>query len=97
MRNERWILLLLLVACWLVGVVTTVYAEGKEVQLQMAGGELGLEPALQDRLFEPLMHIVRNAVSHGIESPQQRAEAGKRAAGRVDRAAGGSIPAGGSG
>ncbi|MCA9176948.1 MAG: response regulator [Planctomycetales bacterium] len=64
--------------------------ERKEIQLNFEGEDFGLEPALQDRLFEPLLHIVRNSVSHGIETPEQRVEAGKPRVGQVTLSATGS-------
>jgi chemotaxis protein histidine kinase CheA/ActR/RegA family two-component response regulator len=57
--------------------------EGRSVEVEMIGEETGLDRAVQDKAFEPLLHIVRNAVGHGIESPADRASAGKPAAGRV--------------
>ena len=58
-------------------------AEGKEVRLELIGEHAGLERSLQERLYEPLLHLVRNAVSHGIESPEQRVKAGKAPVGTV--------------
>lgn len=58
-------------------------AENKKVQLEILGGDTGLEQEIQERLYEPLMHIVRNAVSHGIENPEQRQKAGKGPQGTV--------------
>ncbi len=57
--------------------------EGRTIEVSMAGEETGLDRALQDKAFEPLLHIVRNAVGHGIEPDDERACAGKPAAGRV--------------
>ena len=57
--------------------------EDKQVEVEFVGSEVRLERSLQERLFEPLLHIVRNAVSHGIESPSERQQNGKEAAGRV--------------
>ena len=57
--------------------------EGKRVQLQLLGGHAGLERSLQERLYEPLLHIVRNAVSHGVETESDRRSAGKSAEGTV--------------
>ena len=51
--------------------------EGRRIELIMSGEEIGLDRALQDKTFEPLLHIVRNAVAHGIESPRERKAAGK--------------------
>lgn len=58
-------------------------AEKKKVQLEILGGDTGLEQEIQERLYEPLMHIVRNAVSHGIEAPEQRQQTNKSARGTV--------------
>lgn len=57
--------------------------EGKRVQLRFLGEQTGLERSLQERLYEPLLHIVRNAVSHGIESEADRLANGKPALGTV--------------
>ena len=57
--------------------------EGRRVEVVMAGEETGVDRAVQDRAFEPLLHVVRNAVSHGIESPTERVPLGKPPAGRV--------------
>lgn len=58
-------------------------AESKKVQLKILGEQTGLEQEIQERLFEPLLHIVRNAVSHGIESPEQRIQSQKNEMGTV--------------
>ena len=57
--------------------------EGRQVEVVMIGEETGVDRAVQDKAFEPLLHVVRNAVAHGIESPADRIRAGKPAAGRV--------------
>jgi chemosensory pili system protein ChpA (sensor histidine kinase/response regulator) len=57
--------------------------EGKQVRLEIFGEQTGLERSLQEKLYEPLLHLVRNAVSHGIESPEDRVKSGKPAAGTV--------------
>ena len=57
------------------------HAEGKRVRLVVAGGETSLDKAVLDRLNEPLVHLVSNAVVHGIEAPAERARAGKPAEG----------------
>jgi chemosensory pili system protein ChpA (sensor histidine kinase/response regulator) len=57
--------------------------EGREVRLEIHGEQTGLERSLQEKLYEPLLHLVRNAVSHGIEPPEERIKAGKPAAGTV--------------
>ena len=50
---------------------------GKEVTLQVSGESTDLDKAILDALAEPLAHLVRNAVDHGIEAPEERARAGK--------------------
>jgi CheY-like chemotaxis protein len=49
----------------------------------MLGEETSVDRAIQDKAFEPLLHVVRNAVAHGIEPPADRARACKPALGRV--------------
>ncbi|ACG73903.1 CheA signal transduction histidine kinase [Anaeromyxobacter sp. K] len=56
---------------------------GKEVDVSIAGGEVSLDRAVADALRAPLLHLVRNAVDHGLESPSARAAAGKPARGRI--------------
>ncbi|HKR01485.1 MAG TPA: ATP-binding protein [Pyrinomonadaceae bacterium] len=56
---------------------------GKEVDFEVAGGEVRLDKSLADALADPLLHILRNAVDHGIELPAERAAAGKKTSGRV--------------
>ena len=50
---------------------------GKEVQLELLGTETELDKTLMDKLADPLMHLVRNALDHGIESPEERLAQGK--------------------
>ena len=50
---------------------------GKTVELVMRGETTEADKTIVDRLFEPLLHLVRNALDHGIESPEQRRAAGK--------------------
>ena len=50
---------------------------GKRIELELEGEETELDRALIDALYEPLLHLLRNAVDHGIESPKERAAAGK--------------------
>jgi two-component system chemotaxis sensor kinase CheA len=56
---------------------------GKRVEVELVGSELDLDRSILDRLREPLIHIVRNAVDHGIEAPDQRRAAGKNEVGRL--------------
>ena len=50
---------------------------GREVELTLSGQETDLDKGILDAIAEPLTHLVRNAVSHGIESPEDRRKAGK--------------------
>lgn len=56
---------------------------GKKVSLQTEGGETELDKTVIERLNEPLVHIVRNAVDHGIEQPAERTRSGKNECGTV--------------
>ena len=58
-------------------------SENKKVQLKVVGEDSGLEQELQERLYEPMLHIIRNAVSHGIENERDRVKAGKAAMGTI--------------
>ena len=67
---------------------------GKVVELVTDGEETELDRNMVDAIADPLVHMVRNAVDHGVESPADRAAAGKPRAGRVKLAAfqqGGSV------
>jgi two-component system, chemotaxis family, sensor kinase CheA len=56
---------------------------GKDVEFEITGGDVGIDRSLADAIADPLLHLVRNAVSHGIETPEERVAAGKTARGRV--------------
>ena len=60
---------------------------GKQVQFEMEGGEIELDRMILDRLTDPLVHLLRNAVDHGIEDPDERQRAGKPPAARIRLAA----------
>lgn len=55
------------------------HGEGKLVRLAVAGGETRLDKTMIDRLGEPLVHLLTNAVIHGIEPPEERLARGKPA------------------
>ncbi len=55
----------------------------KEIELAMEGGEIELDRAILDNLGEPLVHLLKNAIDHGIESPGERGKRGKLKVGRV--------------
>ncbi|MCX7682128.1 MAG: chemotaxis protein CheW [Anaerolineae bacterium] len=56
---------------------------GKPLELVIEGGEVQVDKNLVDQLHDPLVHLVRNAVDHGIESPEERAASGKPPVGRI--------------
>ncbi|RMG43642.1 MAG: chemotaxis protein CheA [Candidatus Dadabacteria bacterium] len=67
---------------------------GKEVHFEMSGEDTELDRTVVEKLADPLMHMVRNAVDHGIETPEDRKAAGKPPKGHVHLSAthgGGSI------
>jgi two-component system, chemotaxis family, sensor kinase CheA len=60
---------------------------GKQIRLETLGGETALDKAVLDRLGEPLLHLLTNAVVHGIEAPAERRRAGKPEEGALHLAA----------
>jgi two-component system, chemotaxis family, sensor kinase CheA len=59
------------------------YQCGKTIDLTMEGDDIAIERVMADALADPLMHMVRNAVDHGLESPDERTRAGKSPVGRI--------------
>jgi two-component system chemotaxis sensor kinase CheA len=55
----------------------------REIDFEVVGGDLQLDKLLADAIANPLIQLVRNAVDHGIESPEERLQAGKRRRGTV--------------
>ncbi len=62
---------------------STCQVTGKDAVLMLQGGDTLIDSNLLNRLAEPLLHLLRNAVDHGIETPAERTAAGKPAAGRI--------------
>ncbi|NBF39206.1 MAG: chemotaxis protein CheA [Spirochaetes bacterium] len=60
---------------------------GKEVALQIEGSETELDKNVIDSLKDPLLHIIRNSIDHGLETPEERRAAGKDSRGTVRLAA----------
>ncbi len=56
---------------------------GREVDLELSGQETDLDKGILDAIAEPLTHLVRNAVSHGIEPPEERRSLGKSPRGKI--------------
>ena len=61
--------------------------QGKQVRLVLKGEDTDLDRQLVDKLGDPLIHMIRNAVDHGIEPPADRIAAGKDATGTIELAA----------
>jgi two-component system chemotaxis sensor kinase CheA len=56
---------------------------GKEVELLIRGGQTDLDKSILDAIAEPLTHLVRNAIGHGLEATEERGRAGKRPQGTL--------------
>lgn len=56
---------------------------GKEIRLELRGQETEIDKYLVERMMDPLLHLVRNAVSHGLETVAERVAAGKAPAGTL--------------
>lgn len=56
---------------------------GKNISVVIEGEDTEIDRSAADKLFDPLMHLVRNAVSHGIEEEEERVKAGKKPEGEV--------------
>jgi len=62
----------------------TCVQTGKQAALVITGGDIQVDGDVLNKLADPLLHLLRNAVDHGIELPEDRAAAGKPAEGRID-------------
>ncbi len=58
-------------------------SEGKNVRLEIEGENVEVDRAILKRLQDPLIHLLRNAIDHGIETPEEREKAGKPAFGTI--------------
>lgn len=61
----------------------TAHALDKNVHFEVAGEHLDIDKSVLDRLADPLIHILRNAVDHGLESPEARSSGGKNPEGKI--------------
>lgn len=59
------------------------HALGKEVDFDIDGGDVLVDKRIIEEIKDPLMHLLRNALNHGIELPSERSEAGKAEKGRI--------------
>ncbi len=62
-------------------------AAGKEAVLRISGGETELDKRVLEQIKDPLIHLLRNAVDHGLEAPDKREAAGKARVGNITLAA----------
>ena len=60
---------------------------GKQVELELVGKDTELDRSVVDSLGDPLVHLIRNSLDHGLETPAEREAAGKPAVGHVEIAA----------
>ena len=60
---------------------------GKDIEFEMIGEHTEVDKNISEKISDPLMHLVRNAVDHGIETNEERAESGKQEKGKVTLAA----------
>jgi len=58
-------------------------ASGKDVVFEMLGGEVELDKRVLEQVKDPIVHLLRNAIDHGIECPDQRIPSGKPAQGKI--------------
>ena len=58
-------------------------SQNKEIEFTVDGGSIELDRTVIDRISDPIMHVLRNCVDHGIESKQERKKAKKRARGHI--------------
>jgi two-component system chemotaxis sensor kinase CheA len=57
---------------------------GKRITLDIEGATVEIDKAVLDSLKDPLMHVLRNAIDHAIETPEERQQVGKSPTGRID-------------
>ena len=61
----------------------TAMGLGKQIQLEISGEDTELDKSVVEKIGDPLMHLVRNALDHGLETPEERIAAGKPATGKL--------------
>lgn len=61
----------------------TASSLGKEVNFEIVGGDAELDKSMVEKIADPLMHLVRNSLDHGLEPPAERLAAGKPSAGKL--------------
>jgi two-component system chemotaxis sensor kinase CheA len=58
-------------------------SQGKDVELVVEGGSIELDRTVVDKITEPMMHLLRNCIDHGLETPEERQASGKRSKGLI--------------
>lgn len=61
----------------------TAKKTGKQVKLIIAGEDTEIDKSIIEEMYDPLVHIIRNAIDHGLETPEERKEAGKQPQGTI--------------
>lgn len=61
----------------------TAKKTGKQVLLSISGEDTEIDKSIIEEMYDPLVHIIRNAIDHGLETPQERKEAGKQPQGTI--------------
>ncbi len=56
---------------------------GKKIELVLEGEDTAIDKVVSDRLYEPLVHVIRNSADHGLETQEERKAAGKPESGRI--------------
>jgi len=56
---------------------------GKQIEMEVEGGDTAIDKLVADRLYDPLLHVVRNSADHGLEGPEERRASGKSEQGRI--------------
>lgn len=59
------------------------HSKGKQINLEITGGEIELDRTVLDEIADPLVHLLRNSVDHGVELPQERKNHGKSPVGLI--------------
>ncbi|TGL25586.1 chemotaxis protein CheA [Leptospira yanagawae] len=65
----------------------TAKKTGKQVELIISGEDTEIDKSIIEEMYDPLVHIIRNAIDHGLESPEERKEAGKPLKGKIQLSA----------
>ncbi|MBO5947834.1 hybrid sensor histidine kinase/response regulator [bacterium] len=59
------------------------YENGKDIELEIIGNDVSVDKKIVEEIKMPLIHIIRNSIDHGIETPEERIKAGKSSTGKI--------------